>query len=222
MPDDIRRLAQEFLHDPVTVKIGKTLPAQTVSHALYPVAEHLKTDLLKGVLHRIDSESVLVFTRTKRRAQRVADQLRRAGFRATSLQGDMSQPQRQAAFDGFRSGSYKVMVATDIAARGIDVLSISHVVNYDMPDCTDSYIHRIGRTGRINQDGEAMTFATGRDAAAVRDLEKLLNRRLDRCTLPDFDYDAPAPERDRVRGPRVRGAGRRFPLPVRRVSAARS
>ena len=162
MPEDIRRLVGEILHDPVTVKIGQTLPPKSVSHALYPVGEHLKTALLKEVLRKTESESVLVFTRTKHRAQRVADQLRRDGFPVTSLQGDMSQPQRQAAFDGFRSGSFKIMVATDIAARGIDVLSISHVINYDMPDGTDSYIHRIGRTGRINQDGDTFTFVTGK------------------------------------------------------------
>jgi len=223
MPNDIRRLVDEILHDPITVKIGQTMPAKTVSHALYPVGEHLKTALLKEVLRQTDSASVLVFTRTKHRAQRLADQLRRDGFRVTSLQGDMSQPQRQAAFDGFRSGSYKIMVATDIAARGIDVLSISHVINFDMPDCTDSYIHRIGRTGRINQDGEALTFVTGKDAIAVRDLEKLLNKKLDRLTLPDFDYKAPAPERDaRVRAPRPVQRDRRFAFRGRQTVAARA
>jgi superfamily II DNA/RNA helicase len=221
MPDDIRRLVHEILHNPVTVKIGRTLPAKTVSHALYPVGEHLKISLLKEVLRQTDSESVLVFTRTKHRAQRVADQLRRAGFRATSLQGDMSQPQRQAAFDGFRSGSFKIMVATDIAARGIDVLSISHVINFDMPDGTDSYIHRIGRTGRINQDGEALTFVTGKDAAAVKDLEKLLNRKVDRRTLAGFDYAAPAPERDGSSHSRRMPGKRRFPFDARQAAPAR-
>ena len=160
MPDDIRRLVQETLHTPVTVQIGRTLPATTVSHALYPVERHLKTALLKELLRKTDMESVLVFTRTKHRAERVAQQLKSAGCRATSLQGNLPQYQRQAALDGFRTGSFKVLVATDIAARGIDVLDISHVINYDMPDSTDAYINRIGRTGRVGKSGDAFTFVT--------------------------------------------------------------
>ena len=219
MPDDIGRLVKEVLHDPVTVKIGQTLPAKTVSHALYPIAEHLKTPLLEAVLRRTETDSVLVFTRTKYRAERVAQHLQRSGFRATTLQGNMSQPQRQLAIAGFRAGSYKIMVATDIAARGIDILSISHVINYDMPDDTDSYIHRIGRTGRVDQEGEALTFVTGKDAGAVRDLERLLNAKLERCTLPDFDYKAPAPAR--IIGASQRGA-RSTKAPARRFAGARA
>ena len=194
MPDDIRRLVREILRDPVTVQIGSTKPATTVSHALYPVAQHLKTALLEEILRKIDSDSVLVFTRTKHRAERVNQQLNRAGFRTASLQGNLSQRERQAALDGFRDGSVKVLVATDIAARGIDVLDISHVINYDMPDTTDAYIHRIGRTGRVGKTGEAFTLVTDEDAAMVRDLEKLLNKPLQRCSLPDFDYRASAPD----------------------------
>ena len=206
MPDSIRHLIKEILHDPVTVQIGRTLPAETVSHAVYPVADHLKTPLLKEVLRQTETDSVLVFTRTKYRADRVSRELQKAGFRAVALQGDMSQPQRQAAFAGFRSGSYKIMVATDIAARGIDVLSISHVINYDMPEDTDSYIHRIGRTGRISQEGSALTFVTGKDASLVRQLEALLNFKLERRTMPGFAYDVPSPARSPFRpdrrGPR--------------------
>ena len=193
MPGDIRRLVQEILHDPVTVQIGSTAPAATVSHALYPVKQHLKTALLQKLLRSIKAESVLVFTRTKHRTERVAQQLARAGFRATSLQGDMPQYRRQAALDGFRAGSVKILVATDIAARGIDVLDISHVVNYDMPDSTDAYTHRIGRTGRIGKTGEAFTFVTGEDKATVQALERILKKPIERRTLPDFDYTAPAP-----------------------------
>jgi ATP-dependent RNA helicase RhlE len=193
MPGNIRRLAQEILHDPVTVQIGYTAPAATVSHALYPVKHHLKTALLKKLLRSIKMESVLVFTRTKRRTERVAQQLARAGFRATSLQGDMPQYQRQYALDGFRNGSVKILVATDIAARGIDVMDISHVVNYDMPDSTDAYTHRIGRTGRIGKTGEAFTFVTGEDKATIQALERLLKKPLERRTLHGFDYAAPAP-----------------------------
>jgi len=123
MPDNIRRLAREILHAPITVQIGHTLPAKTVSHVLYPVQQHLKTALLKEILNGTQTESVLVFTRTKHRAERVAQQLVRDGYRVTSLQGNLSQNQRQAALTGFRNGSIKIMVATDIAARGIDVLS---------------------------------------------------------------------------------------------------
>jgi ATP-dependent RNA helicase RhlE len=193
MPGNIRRLVQEILHDPVMVQIGYTAPAATVSHALYPVKQHLKTALLKKLLRSIKTESVLVFTRTKRRTERVAQQLARAGFSATSLQGDMPQYQRQAALDGFRNGSVKILVATDIAARGIDVLDISHVVNYDMPDSTDAYTHRIGRTGRIGKTGEAFTFVTGEDKATVQALERLLKKPLERRTLQGFDYTMQAP-----------------------------
>jgi len=194
MPDDIRRLVQEILHDPVTVQIGRTLPATTVSHALYPVRQHLKTALLKELLRKTKTKSVLVFTRTKYRAERVAQQLKRVGYRATSLQGNLSQYRRQAALDGFRTGSFKILVATDIVARGIDVLDISHVINYDMPDCTDAYINRIGRTGRIGKNGDAFTFVTNEDAVMVRALEDLLNAPLERRTLQGFDYRVSAPD----------------------------
>jgi ATP-dependent RNA helicase RhlE len=196
MPDDIRRLAREILHDPVTVQIGRTLPAKTVSHFLYPVQQHLKTNLLKEILNKTKTDSVLVFTRTKHRAARVAQQLVRDGYRVTSLQGNLSQNQRQAALDGFRNGSIKILVATDIAARGIDVLSISHVINYDMPESTDDYIHRIGRTGRVDKNGDALTFVTNADADKIVALERILGVPLERLTLKDFDYNKPAPDRE--------------------------
>jgi ATP-dependent RNA helicase RhlE len=192
MPDDIRRLVQEVLRDPVTVQVDRAAPATTVSHTLYPVKQHLKTALLKDLLRETETESVLIFTRTKHRARRVAEQLQRSGFKATSLQGNLSQYQRQAALDGFRSGSIKMLVATDIAARGLDVLRISHVVNYDMPDTTDAYTHRIGRTGRIGKTGDAFTFVTGEDSAMVRALEQLLRMKLECRRLPSFNYDVSA------------------------------
>jgi len=202
MPSDIRRLVQDTLHHPVTVQIGRTAPATTVSHALYPVKQHLKTALMIELLRRNKMESVLVFTRTKHRTERVAQQLQKAGFKATSLQGNLSQYKRQAALDGFRAGSFKVLVATDIAARGIDVLSISHVINYDMPESTDAYIHRIGRTGRVDKKGDALTFVTGADAALVHDIEDILKATLERRTLQGFDYTVSAPESGHVRSPR--------------------
>ncbi|MFC1968952.1 DEAD/DEAH box helicase [Chloroflexota bacterium] len=195
MPANIRRLAGEILHNPVTVQIGHTLPAKTVSHALYPVKQHLKTALLKEILIGTQTKSVLVFTRTKHRAERIAQQLKRAGFRVASLQGDLSQPRRQAALDGFRTGAVKILVATDIASRGIDVLHISHVINYDMPENTDAYIHRIGRTGRVNNNGDALTFVTSSDTAMVSSIEDILKKKIERRTLENFDYTLPAPER---------------------------
>jgi ATP-dependent RNA helicase RhlE len=195
MPADIRRLAREILHDPVTAQIDRQLPAKTVSHALYPVQQHLKTNLLKEILNRTRMESVLVFTRTKHRAERVAQQLLRAGYQVASLRGDLPQNRRQAALDAFRNGSIKILVATDIAARGIDVLSISHVINYDMPASTDDYIHRIGRTGRVNKNGDALTFVTSDDADKIIALERLLHAPLERLTLQGFDYARPAPDR---------------------------
>jgi ATP-dependent RNA helicase RhlE len=193
MPDDIRRLAKEILHEPVTVQIGRRAPVATVSHALYPVKQHLKTSLLKEILRKTRTESVLIFTRTKHRTERVAQQLQRAGFRVASLQGNLSQHQRQAALDGFRAGSFKILVATDIAARGIDVLRISHVINYDMPETADAYTHRIGRTGRIGKNGDALTLVTRADETMVRSLEHVLKAPIERRTLPDFDYTAPVP-----------------------------
>jgi ATP-dependent RNA helicase RhlE len=211
MPDDIRRLTSEILHDPVTVQVDPQLPAKTVSHVLYPVQQHLKTNLLKGILNSTRMDSVLVFTRTKHRAERVAEQLTRAGYPVTSLQGDLPQNRRQAALEGFRNGSIKILVATDIAARGIDVLSISHVINYDMPENTDAYIHRIGRTGRVEKNGDAITFVTSDDTDKISALERLLDGPLERLTLEGFDYgrstqDRQAPIR---RQPRRNGAGSR-------------
>ena len=196
MPAAIRRLGHEIMHDPVTVQVDRTLPAKTVSHALYPVQQHLKTALLKEILNKTKTDSVLVFTRTKYRAERVSQQLIRAGYRVTSLQGNLSQDRRQAAIADFRNGSIKILVATDIAARGIDILSISHVINYDMPESTDDYIHRIGRTGRVDKNGDALTFVTKADAGKVRALEQLLDSPLERLILQDFDYSKPAPNKE--------------------------
>jgi ATP-dependent RNA helicase RhlE len=188
MPDDIRALAREVLRNPLTVQIGRAAPVETVSHALYPVPTHLKTELLIELLRTTETRNVLIFTRTKHRAKRLGQELQKKGFRATSLQGNLSQSQRQAAMEGFRSGAYRIMVATDIAARGIDVLSISHVINYDMPDTADAYTHRIGRTGRAEQAGEAFTLFTPADVDSLRAVERILGHRLERRTLPGFDY----------------------------------
>ncbi|OPX99395.1 MAG: ATP-dependent RNA helicase RhlE [Syntrophorhabdus sp. PtaB.Bin006] len=196
MPDSIRKLTDEVLRDPVTVKIGHTAPINTVSHALYPVQQHLKTGLLLELLRQTDIESILIFTRTKHRAKRIAQELQRAGYSAASLQGNLSQSKRQDALDGFRSGSYQMLVATDIAARGIDVLSISHVINYDMPDTTDAYTHRIGRTGRAAKTGDAFTFVSQEDELQVKSIERVLGKKIERRILESFDYTQSAPHRN--------------------------
>ncbi|MRR38119.1 DEAD/DEAH box helicase, partial [bacterium] len=165
MPDDIRRLAADMLHDAVTVQIDHMKPVATISHVLYPVEQHLKTALLKELLKCTETDSVLIFTRTKHRAKKLAEQLSHSGFKSASLQGNLSQNQRQNAIEGFRNGSYKILVATDIAARGIDVSAITHVINFDMPDTAEAYTHRIGRTGRVSRTGEAFTFVTNEDTS---------------------------------------------------------
>ena len=216
MPPEIRRLADDMLSDPAVVQIKHIAPADTVSHALFPVRQHLKTNLLTEILRQnTDAGSVLVFTRTKQRAKRLAEHLEKTGYSAASLQGNLSQNRRQEALDGFRDGSYKVLVATDIAARGIDVSRISHVINYDMPDTTDAYTHRIGRTGRAERTGDAFTFVTPEDRAMVFAIERLLGKMPELRKLPDFDYSAPAPagaalERPARRqfGPRGKSGGR--------------
>ncbi|MBE3118549.1 MAG: DEAD/DEAH box helicase [Candidatus Atribacteria bacterium] len=196
MPDDIRRLAHEILRAPVTVQANHAAPIGTVAHALYPVDQHLKTALLLELLRHTDTESVLVFTRTKHRAKRVGQQLEKAGYHAASLQGNLSQNRRQAALDGFRDGSYQILVATDIASRGIDVSSISHVINYDMPDGADTYTHRIGRTGRAAKTGDAFTFMTREDGDLVCSIERVLGEKVERRTLEGFDYSKQMPGRD--------------------------
>jgi ATP-dependent RNA helicase RhlE len=214
MPDAIRKLAHDVLSDPVTVQVDTVAPATTVSHALYPVKQHLKTDLLLALLHHTDTESVLVFTRTKHRAKRLGEKLEKSGYRAASLQGNLSQNRRQAALDGFRDGTFQILVATDIAARGIDVSQISHVVNYDIPDTPEAYIHRIGRTGRAARTGDAFTLVTAEDAAMVRAIEGVLKAPLDQRTVEGFDYAVPAPKKDgefarppRQPAPRRKAAG---------------
>jgi ATP-dependent RNA helicase RhlE len=195
MPEDIRQLADEILSRPVTVQVDVVAPAKTVSHALYPVPENLKKPLLLAMLEQTAAGRVLVFTRTKYRARNLAADLQKRGYRVAALQGNMAQNKRQQAIDGFRDGKYDILVATDIAARGIDVADISHVVNFDMPDTVDAYTHRIGRTGRAHQTGEAFTFSVQKDEVLVRAIEKVLGGRIERRRLPGFDYGDFAPDR---------------------------
>ena len=191
MPSQIRRLADSILQNPVSVRVGHDAPADTVSHAFYPVARHLKTALLLKLLGHTGAGPVLIFTRTKHRAKQLGGKLVKAGFRSTSLQGNLSQAKRQDAMNGFKSGRYQVLVATDIAARGIDVSNVSHVINYDMPSTPETYIHRIGRTGRAERNGEAFTLITDEDKQMVKAIRGAIGMPVEQRTLADFNYHAP-------------------------------
>lgn len=193
-PKEIEQLARQTLRNPQRISIGISRPAKTVDHTLYPVPHHLKKGLLLKILKMTNTDSVLVFTRTKHRARRLAKQVGRAGYQVTSLHGDRTQGQRKNALAGFKSEKYQIMIATDIAARGLDIDSISHVINFDMPDTADAYIHRIGRTGRAKREGQAFTFITPDDMDMVRQIEKIMKEKLPQETLPDFDYDVPRPD----------------------------
>jgi ATP-dependent RNA helicase RhlE len=196
MPPEIRRLAGDVLRNPDTVQVGITAPADTVSHALYPVTQQLKTALLLKLLGNTHTRRVLVFTRTKHRARSLGKKLVAAGYRSASLQGNLSQTRRQAALDGFRDGKYQILVATDIAARGIDVTKISHVINYDIPSTPEAYIHRIGRTGRATRSGEAFTLVTGEDKDMVRAINRIIGSKIEQRILSTFDYGSPMPDRE--------------------------
>jgi ATP-dependent RNA helicase RhlE len=189
MPDDIRHLAHECLRDPVTVSVDHTVALTTVSHALYPVHEHRKTAMLLELLKPTAMETVLVFTRTKHRAKKLDKVLVDAGYKAASLQGNLSQNRRKAALDGFRSGKFNILVATDIAARGIDVSEISHVINYDIPDTPEAYTHRIGRTGRAAKTGDAFTLISREDESMVHAIERRMGKTIERRQLEGFDYN---------------------------------
>ena len=203
MPRDIRKLADEILNDPACVQVANTAPAEAVEHAFYPVRQQLKTGLLQALLDDTEHDSVLVFTRTKHRAKTLARKLNSAGRSATFLQGNMSQNQRQRALDGFRKGAFRIMVATDIAARGIDCERISHVINFDVPDTAETYTHRIGRTGRAGRSGIALTLVTREDQRLMRDIERVVKKRIDHLEVAGFDYDQPGPQtQDRPRQPR--------------------
>jgi ATP-dependent RNA helicase RhlE len=218
-PSEVEFLATSTLKNPQKIAMGISRPAHTVTHALYPVPSHLKSQLLLALLKKTDTDSVLIFARTKYRAQKVTQQIERAGHRVTSLHGDRSQGQRQSALKGFKNGTHQIMVATDIAARGLDVESISHVINYDMPDTADAYIHRIGRTGRAQRTGDAFTLVTGEDADMIKILERIMGNPLKREMLEGFDYTAAAPPKvageARGRGaPRDDASSRRPPRPA--------
>jgi ATP-dependent RNA helicase RhlE len=186
MPGEIRHLAEEVLNNPVRVQIDHSRPIASVAQVLYAVEQAGKTSLLKDIMAKTDMGATLIFTRTKHRAESLARQLQQAGYAATSLQGNLSQQKRQKALNGFKCGEFKVLVATDIAARGIDVTGISHVINFDVPDTVDAFTHRIGRTGRASRTGEAFTFASRDDRKIIMEIEKSLGRKMNRIIGPDL------------------------------------
>jgi superfamily II DNA/RNA helicase len=178
MPGEILHLAEEILKNPVKVQIAQSRPTSTVAQALFPVEQDRKASLLKDIMAKTEMVATLIFTRTKHRAESLARQLQGAGYAATSLQGNLTQQNRQKALSGFKRGEFKVLVATDIAARGIDVTGISHVINYDVPDTVDAYTHRVGRTGRAGRTGEAFTFAGRADWKIINQIEQAQGKKM--------------------------------------------
>jgi superfamily II DNA/RNA helicase len=191
MPGEIRHLAEDILDNPVRVQIDHSRPIATVKQVLFSVEQSGKTSLLKDIMAKTNMAATLIFTRTKHRAASLAGQLHRAGYAATSLQGNLSQQKRQKALNGFKRGEFKVLVATDIAARGIDVSGISHVINFDVPDTVDAFTHRIGRTGRASRTGEAYTFAGRDDRKIIVQIEKLLGKKMGRIDGFGSNVDLP-------------------------------
>ena len=187
MPNAIRHLADDVLHEPHVVELAHSQPAETIDYALYPMAESQKIEALEKLVESPDFRSAIVFLRTKNRASGVAAQLISRGHSAVLMQGDLTQPQRERALQGFREGKYTVLVATDIAARGLDVIGVSHVVNFDAPNTPDAYTHRIGRTGRSEQTGSAFTFVAAADVVEVLAIEKRLGKSIERRTIEGLE-----------------------------------
>jgi ATP-dependent RNA helicase RhlE len=193
IPPAIASLARQFQRDPVHIEIDLAQPPEAIQQALYPVPKHLKTNLLVSMLKKMDISSMLVFTRTKQGADIVTRQLREARIDAACIHGDFHQRARISALEGFRSGEHRVLVATNVAARGLDVEGISHVINYDVPEHPENYVHRIGRTARYEAEGDAITLVTPDDEWLVHRIEYLLGHKIERKTLAGFDYDVPTP-----------------------------
>ena len=187
MPKTIKQLAANLLHDPVTIEIDIQKPIDKIKHVIYPVEQVRKLDLLLHLLKEKNNQQVLVFTRTKRRASQLATQLSQSGISSTSIQGNLTQSKRDAAMQAFRKGKVKVLVATDIAARGIDVMEISHVINYDIPDTAEAYTHRTGRTGRMEQTGTAFSLVTQDDMKILYSIERLMGKNLERRNVNGFE-----------------------------------
>jgi ATP-dependent RNA helicase RhlE len=189
IPPEIDSLIRWAMRQPQTIEIGaRRTPAETVKHVIYPVAEAQKTDLLLALLDRVNYESVIVFCRTKHGADRVAHLLKRNNHAVAVLHSNRTQQEREQALRGFREGRYEVLVATDIASRGLDILDVSHVINYDVPQHPEDYIHRIGRTGRAEATGDAFTLMVAEDSKHVAAIERFISQKVPRVRLEDFDY----------------------------------
>ncbi len=213
MPKEIRHLANDLLTDPHVAELIDRAPASTIDHALVLVAETRKRALLEHVLTGGDCDSAIVFTRTKYRAKRLAEQLTRAGHRAVGLQGNMSQGQRDRAMSGFRTRRYDILVATDIAARGIDVSNVAYVINFDVPSTPEAYTHRIGRTGRAEREGVACTFVTGRDHGWLRATERMIGTPIPRRQVEGFEAEPEKPEARKASRGKGRGGPQRQSRP---------
>jgi ATP-dependent RNA helicase RhlE len=207
MPPVIAKLASELLKNPLTIQVGRrSAPAVGITQAAYPVAEHLKTALLRHLLRHTEMPSVLVFTRTKQSARRLARTVEADGFTVTELHSNRTQAQRNRSMEGFRRGEFQVLVATNIAARGLDVDHITHVISFDVPTVPDEYVHRIGRTGRMEAEGDAFVLVSPPEEKSLASIERHIGQRLPRVTLPDFEYGAPAPMKHGK--PKPSGGGR--------------
>jgi ATP-dependent RNA helicase RhlE len=199
MPRPIALLASEMLKNPARINLERTsTPAAGITQALYPVPQELKSALFLELLKRGDMKDALVFARTKHRANRLAQYLERNGVKSERIHGNRSQKQRTEALAGFKSGKYQVLVATDIAARGIDVTDLGHVVNFDVPPAPDDYIHRIGRTGRADATGDAFTFFSPQEDGEIKAIERAIKRQLPRVIVAGFDYSAKPEQRFEV------------------------
>jgi ATP-dependent RNA helicase RhlE len=210
MPPVIAALARDILKDPASIQIGrKTGVAIGITQAAYPVPQHLKTALLRHLLRETDMPSALVFTRTKHSARKLTRIIAADGFKVAELHGNRTQGQRTRAMEGFRRGDYQVMVATNLAARGLDVDHITHVISYDVPDVPEDYIHRVGRTARAEAEGDAFVLVSPAEEGSLAQIERQIGQRLPRITLPDFDYRQ-APD-VRARGQRPSESQKRRP-----------
>jgi len=189
LPPEIERLAAWVLRDPELVEIGvRRSPAETVTHAVYPVAAEQKFDLLMALLERTNFDSALIFCRTKYGADRIAHQLKQGKHAVAVLHSNRTQRERVEALEGFKSGKYEVMVATDIASRGLDIAGVSHVINYDVPEHPEDYVHRIGRTGRAQNVGDAFTLTSGQELPALQAIERFIGQKIPRLKLENFSY----------------------------------
>ena len=189
LPPEIERLAAWVLRDPELVEIGvRRSPAETVTHAVYPVAAEQKFDLLMALLERTNFDSALIFCRTKYGADRIAHQLKQGKHAVAVLHSNRTQRERIEALEGFKNGKYEVMVATDIASRGLDIAGVSHVINYDVPEHPEDYVHRIGRTGRAQNVGDAFTLLSGQELPALQAIEHFIGRKISRLKLENFPY----------------------------------